>query len=151
MKLVIAGDHSSIDLKQALKEHLEARGHEVTDLGAHTTQSTDYPVWGRLAGEAVVRGDAELGIVICGTGVGISIAANKVRGVRAACVSEPFSAQMSRRHNDANVLALGARVVGVDLAKMIVDSWLDAEFEAGGRHSHRVGLITEIDEEYRAH
>ncbi|MEA5053188.1 MAG: RpiB/LacA/LacB family sugar-phosphate isomerase, partial [Propionicimonas sp.] len=73
------------------------------------------------------------------------------RGVRAACVSEPFSAQMSRRHNDANVLALGARVVGVDLAKMIVDSWLDAEFEAGGRHSHRVGLITEIDEEYRAH
>jgi ribose 5-phosphate isomerase B len=145
MKLAVGGDHSSIDLKRAVREHLEQLGHEVTDLGAHSRESSDYPVWGRLVGEAVVCGDAELGIAICGTGVGISIAANKVLGVRAACVSEPFSAQMSRRHNNANVLAFGARVVGVDLALMIVDSWLAAEFEAGGRHAHRVQLITDME------
>ena len=148
MRLVIGGDHASPELKAALVEHLEARGHQVTDLGTHSTDSTDYPRWGQLVGEAVIRGDAEAGIAICGTGVGISIAANKVRGVRAACVSEPFSAQMAKRHNNANVLALGARVVGVDLAKMIVDAWVDAEHE-GGRHSHRVSLITELDADYR--
>lgn len=149
MKLVIGGDHSSVELKAAIREHLESRGEEVVDLGTDSTQSTDYPMWGRLVGEAVARGDADAGIAICGTGVGISISANKVKGVRAACVSEPYSAQMSKRHNNANVLAFGARVVGVDLAKMIVDAWLDAEFEQGGRHTHRVGLITEIDEYYR--
>ncbi len=150
MKLVIGGDHTSIDLKAAVKAHLTELGHDVTDLGADSRESSDYPTWGRLVGEAVVRGDAERGIAICGTGVGISIAANKVKGVRAACVSEPFSARMSRRHNDANVLAFGARVVGVDLALMIVDSWLEAEFEGGGRHTHRVALITELDEQYRS-
>lgn len=150
MKLVIGGDHASPELKAALREHLVARGHEVIDLGTDSTASTDYPTWGRLVGEAVVRGDAEAGIAICGTGVGISIAANKVRGVRAACVSEPFSAQMAKRHNNANVLALGGRVVGIDLAKMIVDAWVDAEFEQGGRHSHRVGMITDLDDQYRS-
>lgn len=150
MKLVIGGDHSSIELKQAVKQHLEELGHEVEDLGAHTTESSDYPYWGRLVGEAVAGGGAEAGIAICGTGVGISIAANKVKGVRAACVSEPFSAQMAKRHNNANVLAFGARVVGTDLALMIVDTWLAAEFEAGGRHSHRVGMITDLDAQYRS-
>lgn len=150
MKLVIGGDHSSLELKAAIREHLESRGLEVVDLGTDSPASTDYPVWGRLVGEAVVRGDADAGIAICGTGVGISISANKVKGVRAACVSEPYSAQMAKRHNNANVLAFGARVVGIDLAKMIVDAWLDAEFEQGGRHTHRVGLITELDEFYRS-
>ncbi|MDQ7992763.1 MAG: ribose 5-phosphate isomerase B [Propionicimonas sp.] len=149
MKLVIGGDHSAVDLKEAIREHVASRGHDIVDLGTNSRESTDYPVWGRLVGEAVVRGDAEAGIAICGTGVGISITANKVRGVRAACVSDPYSAQMSKRHNNANVLAFGARVVGVDLAKMIVDAWLDAEFEQGGRHTHRVALITEVDEHYR--
>lgn len=150
MKLVLGGDHSSLELKAAILAHLESRGFEVVDLGTDSLASTDYPVWGRLVGEAVVRGDADAGIAICGTGVGISISANKVKGVRAACVSEPYSAQMAKRHNNANVLAFGARVVGIDLAKMIVDAWLDAEFEQGGRHTHRVGLITELDEFYRS-
>ncbi len=149
MKLVIGGDHTAIDLKRAVLEHVRERGHDITDLGAETAERTDYPVWGRLVGEAVARGDAEAGIAICGTGVGISITANKVKGIRAACVSEPYSAQMAKRHNNANVLAFGARVVGVDLAKMIVDAWLDASFEQGGRHTHRVALITEVDEHYR--
>jgi len=149
MKLVIAGDHSAVELKQAVRDHVASRGLEIVDLGTDSHESTDYPVWGRRVGEAVVSGDADLGIAICGTGVGISITANKVRGVRAACVSEPYSAQMAKRHNNANVLCFGARVVGVDLATMIVDAWLDAEFEGGGRHSHRVGLITEVDEHYR--
>lgn len=149
MKLVIGADHGGYDLKQVIKKHLEVKGHEVTDLGAYSPESSDYPVYGRLVGEAVARGDAERGIAICGTGVGISISANKVKGVRAACVSEPYSALMSRRHNDANVLAFGARVVGDELAKMIVDTWLDAEFEQGGRHGHRVALITELDNQYR--
>lgn len=148
MKLVIGGDHTAVDLKQVILDHVRSRGHDIVDLGTDSTASTDYPVWGRLVGEAVARGDAESGIAICGTGVGISITANKVKGIRAACVSEPYSAQMARRHNNANVLAFGARVVGDDLAKMIVDAWLDAEFEQG-RHSHRVDLITQVDEHYR--
>ena len=149
MKLVIVGDHTAIELKQAVLDHVRERGFEITDLGAQTAERTDYPVWGRLVGETVARGEADAGIAICGTGVGISITANKVRGIRAACVSEPYSAQMAKRHNNANVLAFGARVVGVDLAKMIVDAWLDASFEEGGRHTHRVALITEVDEHYR--
>lgn len=149
MKLVIGGDHTSVDLKKVVLDHVRSRGHDIVDLGTDSTDSTDYPVWGRLVGEAVARGDAEAGIAICGTGVGISITANKVKGIRAACVSEPYSAQMAKRHNNANVLAFGARVVGDDLAKMIVDSWLDAEFEQGGRHTHRVELITQVDEHYR--
>ena len=149
MKLVIGGDHTSVDLKAAVRDHVASRGHEIVDLGTDSPDSTDYPVWGRLVGEAVVSGEADAGIAICGTGVGISITANKVKGVRAACVSEPYSAQMSKRHNNSNVLCFGARVVGIDLAKMIVDAWLDAEFEGGGRPSHRVELITAVDEHYR--
>lgn len=145
MKIGVGSDHAGFELKQELAEHLRGRGHEVVDYGAPNAERTDYPVYGRIVGEAVAAGEVELGVLVCGTGVGISISANKVHGIRCACVSEPFSAKLSRQHNDANVLALGARVVGIDLAKMIVDCWLDAEFE-GGRHADRVALIMNIED-----
>ena len=122
-----------------------ARGCEVVNYGTDTSESFDYPIAGYKVGKAVANGDVDLGILICGTGVGISLAANKVEGVRAVVCSEPFSAKLSRMHNNTNVLAFGARVVGSELAKMIVDEWLDAEFE-GGRHERRVNLLNEIDQ-----
>lgn len=146
MRIAIGNDHVAYDMKLEIKAHLEKRGFEVLDLGHDSSERADYPVYGRLVAEAVVGGKADLGIAICGTGVGISIAANKVKGARCACVSEPYSSRLSRQHNDSNVLAFGARVVGIELAKMIVDEWLDASFE-GGRHAERVGLITKIDVE----
>ena len=145
MKLAIGGDHGAYDLKVDLVEHLRSQGHEVVDLGAHNAQRTDYPVYGRAVGEAVVAGEVEAGIALCGSGVGISISANKIRGVRAVLCSEPYSAQMARRHNDANVLCMGGRVVGPELAKMIVDAFLGATFE-GGRHADRGAMITALDE-----
>ena len=145
MKIAIGSDHAGYELRLLVKDHLEGHGHEVIDVGHHSPAPVDYPVYGRLVGEAVASGQAELGIAICGTGVGISIAANKVPGVRAACVSEPFSALLSRQHNNANVLAFGARVVGPGLALMMVDAWLGGSF-AGGRHAERVALISEIED-----
>lgn len=144
MKIGIANDHVAYDLKLVLVEHLRASGHEVVDYGAHSTQRTDYPLWGRTLGEAVAAGEVERGVAVCGSGVGISIAANKVNGVRAVCCSEPYSALMSRLHNDSNVLAFGARVVGEGMATMIVDTWLSGAFE-GGRHNARVEQIAEIE------
>ena len=143
MKIAFGNDHTALEMKSQLIEHIEAKGHEVIDLGTHTSDSCDYPVYGEKVARAVVSGDADLGILICGTGVGISLAANRVPGIRAAACSEPFSAALSRMHNNTNVLALGARVIGVGLAKMIVDQWLDAEFE-GGRHRKRVDMIEAI-------
>jgi len=149
MKIAIGSDHAGFDLRQALIAHLEEAGHEVLDLGTPTKESTDYPVYGAKVARAVVGGEAERGVAICGTGVGISIAANKVHGVRAVCCSEPYSAVMSRRHNDTNVLCMGGRVVGDELAVMILDQWLAASFE-GGRHERRVGQLTELDDEHEA-
>ena len=144
MKIVLANDHSAVDLKKEIRAHLEEKGITVLDIGANTTESCDYPAFGERAGRMVVSGEADLGILICGTGVGISLAANKVKGVRACVCSEPYSARLSRQHNDTNILAFGARVVGSELAKMIVDEWLAAEFE-GGRHKRRVEMIMDIE------
>lgn len=145
MKIAMGNDHSAVEMKNIIKEHLEKKGYEVLDLGTNSTESCDYPVYGEKVGRAVASGEADLGIAICGTGVGISLAANKVRGIRACVCSEPYTAKLSRMHNNSNVLALGARVVGSELAKMIVDEWLAAEFE-GGRHQRRVDLIMAIEE-----
>ena len=144
MKIAIGNDHTAVELKHIIVDLLEEKGHTVLNLGTDTEESCDYPVYGERVGRAVASGQADLGIAICGTGLGISLAANKVQGVRACVCSEPYTAVMSRRHNDANVLCFGARVVGSEMAKMIVEQWLDAEFE-GGRHQRRVDLIMEIE------
>ncbi|MEG0688545.1 MAG: ribose 5-phosphate isomerase B, partial [Hungatella sp.] len=119
MKIAMGNDHTAIEMKEAVKSHLEERGCEVLDLGTNSTESCDYPLYGEKVGRAVVAGEADLGIVICGTGIGISLAANKVKGIRACVCSEPYSAKLSRMHNNSNVLAFGARVIGVEMAKMI--------------------------------
>ena len=144
MKIVLANDHSAVDMKKEILAHLEEKGYQVIDIGTNSPESCDYPFFGERAGKMVASGEADLGILICGTGVGISLAANKVKGVRACVCSEPYSAKLSRMHNDTNILAFGARVVGTELAKMIVDEWLAAEFE-GGRHKRRVDMIMEIE------
>ena len=145
MKIGIANDHSAVDMKNEIVEYLESLGHEVVNYGTDSYESCDYPVYGEKVARAVVAGEVEKGILICGTGLGISLAANKVKGIRACVCSEPFTAKMSRAHNDCNILAFGARVVGGELAKMIVDTWINTEFE-GGRHQRRVDLLMEIEE-----
>lgn len=144
MKIAFGNDHTALALKRELVPYLEGKGHEILDCGVNSPESCDYPVYGERAALAVQRGQADCGILVCGTGVGISLAANKVRGIRAVVCSEPYSAMLSKQHNNTNMLALGARVVGPELAKMIVDAWLDAQF-LGGRHQRRVDLITEIE------
>lgn len=144
MKIAIANDHAAVEMKNQIKEYLESKGYEVINLGTDTNERVEYPVYGENAGRAVVNKEADCGIVICGTGVGISLAANKVKGVRAVVCSEPYSAKLSKQHNNTNVLAFGARVVGIEMAKMIVDEWLNAEFE-GGRHAERVNMLMEIE------
>lgn len=144
MRITIGSDHAGYPLKEEVKQHLEALGHEVIDQGTHDPGvSVDYPDFALPVARGVADGDFDCGIVICGTGLGISIAANKVRGVRAALCTNAYMARMSRLHNDANVLAMGSRVVGVGLALDIVDAFLDAAFE-GGRHQRRVDKITAI-------
>ncbi len=145
MKIAMGNDHSAVEMKKEIKAYVEGKGFQVIDFGTDSTESCDYPIYGEKVGRAVVSGEADLGILICGTGVGISLAANKVKGVRACVCSEPFSAKLSRQHNNTNILAFGARVVGVELAKMIVDQWLEAEFE-GGRHQRRVDMLMAIEE-----
>jgi ribose 5-phosphate isomerase B len=140
MKIVVASDHAGVELRQEMADEATALGHEVTDLGPAPGVAIDYPVNGALVGRLVAAGEYDLGMLVCGTGVGISIAANKVPGIRAVVCSEPFTARLSRQHNNSNVLAVGARVVGPGLARMIVHEWLTAEFE-GGRHARRVALI----------
>lgn len=144
MKIAIGNDHAAVDMKNIIKSYLEEKGYEVINFGTDNTESVDYPLYGEMVANAVVSGKADLGIAICGTGVGISIACNKVNGVRAVCCSEPYSAKLSRIHNNSNVLCFGARVIGPELAKMIVDEWLAAEF-IGGRHQKRVDIISEIE------
>ena len=145
MKIGIANDHSGIEMKQEITAFLQERGHEVVNFGTDKNESCDYPIYGEKVGRAVASGEVDRGILICGTGLGISLAANKVHGVRAVVCSEPCTARLSRQHNDANVLAFGARIVGLELAKMIVETWLAAEFE-GGRHKRRVYMIMEIED-----
>lgn len=145
MRIGIGNDHSALELKAEIIEFLKEKGHEVVNFGTDSSESCDYPKYGEAVGRAVAAKEVDCGILICGTGLGISLAANKVKGVRAAVCSEPFTAKMSRAHNDCNVLAFGARVVGAELAKMIVDVWLSTEFE-GGRHQRRVDMIMEIEE-----
>ena len=146
MKRIAFGcDHVGFILKEEILAHLHARGVDVVDKGAWSTERTDYPHFASAVAQAIVEGEVEGGVLICGTGVGISITANKFPGIRAVVCSEPYSAQLSRQHNNTNVLAFGSRVVGLELAKMIVDAWLDAEFE-GGRHQTRVEAIAAIEQ-----
>ena len=145
MKIVIGNDHTAVHIREVIAAHLREQGYEVEEIGSFSAESSNYPEWGEKVGMKVVAGEADLGIAICGTGVGISIAANKVKGVRACVCSEPYSAKLSRQHNNSNVLCFGARVVGDELAKMIVDEWLNAEF-LGGRHQMRVDMIMDIQD-----
>lgn len=145
MRIGIGNDHVAIELKNTIKEHLEQQGYEVVDFGTNSPERFDYPISGYKVGKAVASGDVDLGVLICGTGVGISLAANKVHGIRACVCSDPYSAKLSREHNDTNIIAFGARVVGPELAKMIVDEWLGATFQ-GGRHQRRIDMLAEIEE-----
>ena len=145
-KVVIGCDHAGYELKIKVMEHLKARGFDLLDVGTDSTASCDYPLFARDLCRALQEGKAELGILICGTGIGMSIAANKCKGIRACACSDTFSARLTRNHNDANVLCFGARVVGEGLAYDLVDAFLDASFE-GGKHQRRVDLITAIEEE----
>lgn len=147
MKIAIGSDHGGFMLKSEIIKHIEDQGYEVKDFGCDSTASVDYPDFGQAVAEAVAKGECDRGIVCCGTGIGISIAANKVPGIRAALCSDCFSAKASREHNNANILALGERVIGIGLAKMITDIWLTTEF-SGGRHSGRVDKLTEIECKY---
>ena len=143
MKVGIAGDHSAVELKQELMNHLIQKGYEVINYGTDSTESVDYPAYGETLSREIMRGKVERGIAICGTGIGIGIACNKVPGIRCCTCSEPYSAMLARKHNDAQVISIGARVVGSELAKMIVDIFLETEFE-GGRHQRRVNLLNHI-------
>ena len=144
MKIAIGADHAAFTFKEQLKAWLLERGYDVTDFGTFSTERVDYPEYGRTVGEAVANGEYERGVICCGTGVGISIAANKVRGVRCVVCSEPYSARLSRAHNDTDILSLGSRVVGLDLAEMILEIWLATPFE-GGRHAARLEKISKYE------
>ena len=145
--VALGADHGGYELKEAVKKHLEQRGVAVTDFGTHGTASVDYPDMAVPPCEAVLRGEAEAALLFCGTGVGISMAANKIRGIRACCCSDVFSARYTRAHNDANALCMGGRVVGAGLACELVDAFLDTPFE-GGRHAARVAKLSAIEEKY---
>lgn len=144
MKIGLGSDHGGFELKKEIKDHLLAKGIEVVDYGTNSLDSVDYPDYGKKVAEAVINQEVDRGIIICGTGIGISIAANKVKGIRCALCGDTYSARMSREHNDANMLALGARVLGLGLALEIVDTWLSSEFQAG-RHEIRVNKISDIE------
>jgi len=145
MKIAIGNDHVAVELKKHITKYVEAKGYTVVNFGTDTPDSCDYPIYGEKVARAVASGECDLGILICGTGIGISLAANKVKGIRAAVCSEPYSARLTRQHNNANIIAFGARVVGQAMAEMIVDEFLDAEYE-GGRHARRVDMITAIEQ-----
>ena len=144
MKIVLACDHGGFELKEAVREHLTKNGYNIIDIGVYNTDSVDYPEFGKNAAEMVANKEADKGIIFCGTGIGISIAANKVKGIRCALCTNEFMAKMSRMHNNANMLALGERVLGKGVAIGIVDAWLSTEFE-GGRHENRVNKLMDIE------
>ena len=139
-KIAVASDHGGFALKETIKTHLIERGYEVSDLGTHSEESVDYPVYGKACAEAVASGEAELGVVCCGTGIGISIAANKVKGIRCGLCTSVEMAHLTKQHNNANMIALGGRTTEPELAIAIVDEWLDTEFE-GGRHQRRIDML----------
>ncbi len=146
MKIAIGNDHIGYQLKNHIQDYLSQKGHEIVDFGTDGEERTDYPIYGKKVADAVAKGICEKGILICGTGVGISIAANKVHGIRAVVCSEPYSARLARQHNDANIVAFGARVIGSSTAEMIVDEFLNNEYE-GGRHQKRIDMIAAIEKE----
>ena len=143
MIIALGSDHGGFELKEKIKEHLMERGHQITDVGTHSSDSVNYPVYGRLCAEEVASKRADLGVVCCGTGIGISIAANKVKGIRCGLCTSVEMAHLTKQHNNANMIALGGRTTGEDLAIKIVDEWLDTEFE-GGRHQVRVDMLDEM-------
>ena len=145
MKIAIGNDHVAVEMKNHITEYLTAKGYEIVNFGTDSNERCDYPVYGKKVADAVVSGECELGILICGTGIGISLAANKVKGIRAAVCSDPYSARLTRQHNNANIIAFGARVVGEATAEMIVDEFLNAEYE-GGRHQARIDMISAIEQ-----
>lgn len=143
--IAIANDHSSLELKKIVIQLLDEMGLAYKDFGTNETGSCHYPIYGVRAAKAVASGECDRGIVLCGTGLGIGLAANKVKGIRCCICSEPYTAKMSRLHNNANMIALGARVVGLDLARMILEIWLTTPFEGGGRHTTRVDMLDAIE------
>lgn len=145
MKIAIGNDHVAVDMKNEIEAYLESKGHEVINVGTDSTERFNYPVSGYKVAKMVANKEVDCGVLICGTGVGISLAANKVHGIRACVCSEPYTAKLSKQHNNTNIIAFGARVIGIETAKMIVDEWLAAEYE-GGRHQPRVDMISEIEE-----
>lgn len=151
MKIAMGADHAGYRLKDELKPMIEAMGHEVQDLGCHCSDSVDYPDYALTVCEKVVSGEADKGILICGTGIGMTIAANKVPGIRCALVHDLFSAKATREHNDSNVLAMGERVIGPGVAQEIVKIWLETEFSNGERHQNRVGKVKALEEKYALH
>ncbi len=146
MKIVVGCDHAGFALKAAVIDHIKKKGFECTDVGTYSTDSCHYPVYADAVCEKILSGECELGILICGTGIGMSIAANKHRGIRAACCSDTFSARLTREHNDSNVLCFGERVVGAGLAVELVDAFLEAEYMNSGNHVIRVKMLSEIEE-----
>jgi len=144
MKLAIGNDHVAIDMKNEIKAYLEDKGIEVVDVGTNSPERFNYPISGYKVAKMVASGEVDGGVLTCGTGVGISLAANKVQGIRACVCSEAYSAKLSKQHNNTNIIAFGARVVGIETAKMIVDEWLNAKYE-GGRHQTRIDMIAEIE------
>ena len=144
-KLAIGNDHTAIEMKREIMAHVQAKGIEVVNVGTDSPESFNYPISGYKVARMVADGKVDGGILICGTGVGISLAANKVNGIRCVVCSEPYSARLSRQHNNSNIVSFGARVIGVETAKDIVDAWVDTEFE-GGRHQTRVDMIMEIEQ-----
>lgn len=146
--IAMGSDHAGLELKQAIKAHLDERKIEYKDYGTYTSDSADYAVYAERTAKAVVSGECELGLLFCGTGVGISIAANKVRGIRACCCSDKFSAEMTRLHNDANILCLGGRVVSVEKAIELVDVFLDTRFSGEERHIRRIAQVTDLENRF---
>ena len=146
MKISVACDHGAVDLKNAVVKHLQAQGHQVVDFGTNTLDSCDYPDFASKAAKAVAEGDCQRGIVLCTTGIGMSIAANKVNGIRCALLSDVMSARMTREHNDTNMMALGAGVVGQMLALEIVDTWIGTKFSGGERHCRRIDKLMALEQ-----
>lgn len=144
MKLAIGNDHVAIEMKNEIKAYLESKGIEVIDVGTNSPERFNYPISGYKVAKLVAGGKVDGGVLICGTGVGISLSANKVHGIRACVCSEPYTARLSKQHNNSNIIAFGARVIGIETAKMIVDEWLAAEYE-GGRHQTRIDMLAEIE------
>lgn len=148
MKIAIANDHVGYELKQVVIDYLKSKGHEVVDFGAYGAERCDYPVYGEKAARAVAAGDCDLGVLICGTGFGISLTANKVQGIRAVVCSEPYTARLARQHNNANIVSIGARVIGSEMALFIIEEFLNAEFQ-GGRHQIRLDQIADLERRER--